>query len=86
MIGSGHYYQNAPLLIASVSILVVLDDWFGAVALYELDPFTVEMGEQDVYTLVQDYEHRQHIGWWQQYYSNGIVPLRLPKRRVYSEE
>jgi len=56
------------------------------VALYELDPFTVEMGEQDVYTLVQDYEHRQHIGWWQQYYSNGIVPLRLPKRRVYSEE
>ena len=41
MIGSGHYYQNAPLLIASVSILVVLDDWFGAVALYELDPFTV---------------------------------------------
>jgi hypothetical protein len=56
------------------------------VALYVPDPFTVEMGEQDVYTLVQDYEHRQHIGWWQQYYSNGIVPLRLPKRRVYSEE
>jgi hypothetical protein len=56
------------------------------VALYELDADTLKMGEQDVYTLVQDYEHRQHIGWWQQYYSNGIVPLRLPKRRVYSEE
>jgi len=56
------------------------------VALYELDPFTIEMGEQDVYALVADFEHRQHIGWWQQYYSNGIVPLRLPKRRVYSEE
>ena len=56
------------------------------VALYELDADTLKMGEQDVYTLVQDCEHRQHIGWWQQYYSNGIVPLRLPKRRVYSEE
>lgn len=56
------------------------------VALYELDPFTIEMGEQDVYALVADFEHRQHIEWWQQYYSNGIVPLRLPKRRVYSEE
>jgi exodeoxyribonuclease VIII len=56
------------------------------VALYELDPFTIEMGEQDVYALVADFEHRQHIGWWQQYYSSGIVPLRLPKRRVYSEE
>lgn len=56
------------------------------VALYELDADTLKMGEQDVYTLVQDYEHRQHIGWWQQYYSNGIVPLRLPKRRVYAEE
>ena len=55
------------------------------VALYELDPFTVEMGEQDVYTLVQDYEHRQHIGWWQQYYSSGIVPMRFPRRRVYEE-
>jgi hypothetical protein len=55
------------------------------VALYELDPFTIGMGEQDVYALVADFEHRQHIGWWQQYYSNGIVPLRLPKRRVYEE-
>lgn len=56
------------------------------VALYELDADTLKMGEQDAYTLVQDCEHRQHIGWWQQYYSNGIVPLRLPKKRVYSEE
>lgn len=56
------------------------------VALYELDPLTIEMGEQDVYALVLDFEHRQHIEWWQQYYSNGIVPMRLPKRRVYSEE
>jgi hypothetical protein len=56
------------------------------VALYELDDETIEMGEQDVYALVADFEHRQHIGWWQQYYSSGIVPLRLPKRRVYEGE
>jgi hypothetical protein len=56
------------------------------VALYELDADTIGMGYQDTRSLVQDYEDRTANGWWQQYYSNGIVPLRLPKRRVYSEE
>jgi exodeoxyribonuclease VIII len=53
------------------------------VALYELDPDTVLMGYEDTQRLVQGYEDRTANGWWQQYYSNGIVPLRLPKRRVY---
>ena len=56
------------------------------VALYELDPDTVLMGYEDTQRLVQDYEGRMANGWWQQYYSNGIVPLRLPKRRVYEGE
>jgi exodeoxyribonuclease VIII len=56
------------------------------VALYELDDATMEMGEEDTWRLVQDYEDRTANGWWQQYYSNGIVPLRLPKRRVYEGE
>jgi exodeoxyribonuclease VIII len=56
------------------------------VALYELDPDTVLMGYDDTQRLVQDYEDRTANGWWQQYYSNGIVPLRLPKRRVYEGE
>jgi hypothetical protein len=56
------------------------------VALYELDDATIEMGEQDTWRLVQDYESRTANGWWQQYYSSGIVPLRLPKRRVYEGE
>ena len=56
------------------------------VALYELDPDTVLMGYEDTQRLVQDYEDRTANGWWQQYYSNGIVPLRLPKRRVYEGE
>jgi hypothetical protein len=56
------------------------------VALYELDSETMRMGCEDTQRLVQDYEDRTANGWWQQYYSSGIVPLRLPKRRVYSEE
>jgi exodeoxyribonuclease VIII len=56
------------------------------VALYELDPDTVLMGYEDTQRLVQDYEDRTASGWWQQPYSNGIVPLRLPKRRVYEGE
>jgi exodeoxyribonuclease VIII len=56
------------------------------VALYELDPDTVLMGYEDTQKLVQDYEDRMSNGWWQQYYSSGIVPLRLPKRRVYEGE
>jgi exodeoxyribonuclease VIII len=55
-------------------------------ALYELDAETMQMGMQDTHRLVLDYEHRMSSGWWQQYYSNGIVPLRLPKRRVYEGE
>jgi len=55
-------------------------------ALYELDPDTVLMGYEDTQRLVRDYEDRTANGWWQQYYSNGIVPLRLPKRRVYEGE
>ena len=56
------------------------------VALYELDDATMEMGEQDTWRLVQDYESRTANGFWQQPYSSGIVPLRLPKRRVYEGE
>jgi len=55
------------------------------VALYELDQATIDMGAEDTWRLVQDYEDRTANGWWQQYYSSGIVPLRLPKRRVYEE-
>jgi hypothetical protein len=56
------------------------------VALYELDIETVMMGREDVLTLATDYETRLETNNWQQPYSSGIVPLRLPKRRVYSEE
>jgi exodeoxyribonuclease VIII len=56
------------------------------VALYELDPDTVLMGFEDTQRLVRDYEDRTADRWWQQYYSSGIVPLRLPKRRVYEGE
>jgi exodeoxyribonuclease VIII len=56
------------------------------VALYELDSETMRMGAEDTQRLVRDYEDRTANGWWQQYYSNGIVPLRLPKRRVYEGE
>jgi hypothetical protein len=56
------------------------------VVLYELDDATMEMGEQDTWRLVQDYESRTTKGFWQQPYSSGIVPLRLPKRRVYEGE
>jgi hypothetical protein len=56
------------------------------VALYELDPDTVLMGYEDTQRLVRDYEDRTANGWWQQPYSSGIVPLRLPRRRVYEGE
>jgi hypothetical protein len=56
------------------------------VALYELDADTTNMGYQDARDLVTEYEHRLATSNWQQPYSSGIVPLRLPKRRVYSEE
>jgi len=56
------------------------------VALYELDDETIEMGCDDTWRLVQDYETRRQTNNWQQPYSNGIVPLRLPKRRVYEGE
>jgi hypothetical protein len=56
------------------------------VALYELDDATIEMGCDDTQRLVRDYERRTKENDWQQPYSNGIVPLRLPKRRVYEGE
>lgn len=56
------------------------------VALYELDSDTMRMGCEDTLSLVREYEHRLETSNWQQPYSSGIVPLRLPKRRVYSEE
>jgi hypothetical protein len=56
------------------------------VALYELDSDTMRMGAEDTQRLVQDYETRRETRNWQQPYSSGIVPLRLPKRRVYEGE
>jgi exodeoxyribonuclease VIII len=56
------------------------------VALYELDEVTLSMGYQDARDLMTEYENRLETNNWQQPYSSGIVPLRLPKRRVYSEE
>jgi hypothetical protein len=56
------------------------------VALYELNDETLIIGRHDAQMLVNDYEKRLETNNWQQPYSNGIVPLRLPKRRVYSEE
>jgi exodeoxyribonuclease VIII len=56
-----------------------------AVALYELDFETMEMGFGDICSLVQEYEQRLETNNWKQPYSSGIVPLRLPKRRVYEE-
>jgi hypothetical protein len=56
------------------------------VALYELDSETMRMGAEDTHRLVQDYETRRETNNWQQPYSSGIVPLRLPKRRVYEGE
>jgi hypothetical protein len=56
------------------------------VALYELDDATIEMGCDDTLGLVRDYERRTKENDWQQLYSSGIVPLRLPKRRVYEGE
>jgi len=56
------------------------------VALYEFDTDAMNMGYQDTRNLVAEYENRLETNNWQQPYSSGIVPLRLPKRRVYSEE
>jgi hypothetical protein len=56
------------------------------VALYELDDATMRMGAEDTHRLVQDYETRRETNNWQQLYSSGIVPLRLPRRRVYEGE
>jgi exodeoxyribonuclease VIII len=56
------------------------------VALYELNDETLLMGRHDARMLVEEYEKRLETNNWQQPYSSGIVPLRLPKRRVYSEE
>jgi exodeoxyribonuclease VIII len=55
------------------------------VALYELDSDTMRMGCEDTLALVREYDRRLEENDWQQPYSNGIVPLRLPKRRVYEE-
>jgi hypothetical protein len=56
------------------------------VALYELDDATIEMGCDDTLGLVREYERRTKENDWQQPYSSGIVPLRLPRRRVYEGE
>jgi exodeoxyribonuclease VIII len=56
------------------------------VALYELDDETIEMGCDDTFGLVREYERRIKGSDWQQPYSSGIVPLRLPKRKVYEGE
>jgi exodeoxyribonuclease VIII len=56
------------------------------VALYELDSDTVRMGLEDACGLVLQYEQRMKENDWQQPYSSGIVPLRLPRRRVYEGE
>ena len=51
-----------------------------------LDEDAVLMGYDDTQKLVQDYETRRETENWQQPYSSGIVPLRLPRRRVYEGE
>jgi hypothetical protein len=56
------------------------------VALYELDKDTMWMGSDDTLGLIQQYERRTKENDWQQPYSSGIVPLRLPRRRVYEGE
>ena len=56
------------------------------VALYELKEESVLMGVDDTQDLVWHYERRTKENDWQQLYSSGIVPLRLPKRRVYEGE
>jgi hypothetical protein len=56
------------------------------VALYELEEESVLMGVEDTQDLVWQYERRTKENDWQQPYSSGIVPLRLPRRRVYEGE
>lgn len=55
------------------------------VALYELNDETLIVGRHDAQILVDEYERRLETNNWLQPYSSGIVPLRLPKRRVYEE-
>jgi exodeoxyribonuclease VIII len=55
------------------------------VALYELDADALQMGYFDSRNLLCEYEQRLETNNWKQPYSSGIVPLRLPKRRVYEE-
>jgi len=55
-------------------------------ALYELKEESVLMGVEDTQDLVWQYERRTKENDWQQPYSDGIFPLRLPKRRVYEGE
>ena len=55
-------------------------------ALYELREESVLMGVEDTQDLVWQYERRTKENDWQQPYSDGIFPLRLPKRRVYEGE
>jgi len=56
------------------------------VALYELKEESVLMGVEDTQDLAWQYEQRLKENDWQQPYSSGIVPLRLPRRRVYEGE
>jgi len=56
------------------------------VALYELKEESVLMGVEDTQDLVWQYERRTKENDWKQLYSDGIFPLRLPKRRVYEGE
>jgi len=56
------------------------------VALYELDKDTMWMGSDDTLGLIQEYERRTKENDWRQLYSDGIFPLRLPRRRVYEGE
>ena len=56
------------------------------VALYELDDAAMGMGYEDTRDLVAQYMRRTEENDWQQPYSDGIVPLQLPKRRVYEGE
>jgi len=55
------------------------------VALYEFDAETTRMALEDCTGLVLQYEDRLEKDNWQQPYSAGIVSMRLPKRRVYTE-
>jgi hypothetical protein len=53
---------------------------------YVLMPSQTETDGLRADGLVREYERRTKENDWQQPYSSGIVPLRLPKRRVYEGE